>query len=872
MQLARIQSLVDHCVSLDTETHLRQPGLPVPPLVLGSAAWLEPGPKVVGALLDKQQILESFIQALEDQNTVISGAHITYDLLVVATYLAKLGIDVLPLIFKAFEEDRIYDILIAEKLHAIANGHLGKDPITGSGLKGYTLDAVTDLVLGRTNAKANDEYRLRYAEFDGVPLDQLPQEAHDYPIDDARNTHEDTLAQTGHLPKVATQHNWGPGGVSCIDCGATKFSVPCLTRRPHRNLYDLSSQLYSAFTLELGAVWGFKVDQSYVDIIEQYSMKRKAAGIAPFVQAGIIRTDGTEDRAVLKKLVAQAYGSKEPCTVCAGTGKVKHPVQDTLRCPDCKGRCQPWKSGGTLKEPTVASCTTCNTTGRVFHHNVKMMTCEGPHGEKTCDGTGLLLTEDVPRSDKEGIAFGRDALAECGQEFLMSLAHFKEDEKVLKDYVPYLREARVADPVTGQLSDIPLTLKPNAVLETGRVSYRGYIQTFPRKPGFIDRDTGQYIPSLRECFVARPGTVFSSEDYEAGELITHAQNTLWVTGSSELARALVAGIKVHNALAGTMLGITYEEYQARQKEKICKDMRQAAKPANFGYPGGLGAVTLVHQQRKQGPDTPHPSGPNLVQDENGNLVPGYKGLRFCILMDGADSCGGDEKNTNLWKWEKISPTCRHCLDCATRLKDLWLRQWPENEKYFKIINECVNQGMEITPEALARWPHLKDWFEPDQRLAPGEIMQHVSGRVRGGTEYCSAANSLFQGLLGDAAKSAFRRIQRECYDSTFRVPDLAHENSVKSNYAGGPSPLLGSRAIVFIHDELLMEHPESVASDGAYRVSEVMVDELRHYCPDLAPACKAEPTLMKRWFKGASKVTDSNGRLIPWEPSVQKAA
>jgi hypothetical protein len=41
------------------------------------------------------------------------------------------------------------------------------------------------------------------------------------------------------------------------------------------------------------------------------------------------------------------------------------------------------------------------------------------------------------------------------------------------------------------------------VLDTGRVSYRGYVQLLPRRPGFVDKETGEYVPSLRECIVAR---------------------------------------------------------------------------------------------------------------------------------------------------------------------------------------------------------------------------------------------------------------------------------------------------------------------------------------------------------------------------------
>lgn len=438
-------------------------------------------------------------------------------------------------------------------------------------------------------------------------------------------------------------------------------------------------------------------------------------------------------------------------------------------------------------------------------------------------------------------------------------------------------------PIPGHYRDVPLTLRPNPVLETGRVSYDGVIQLFKRQPGHFDAESGEWVPSLRECIEARPGHVLGSIDYDSGELITHAQSCIWITGFSKLAKALVDGLKPHNALGATMIGLSYEEFDRQMKDKsssrfaYCKNARQAAKPPNFGYPGGMGAVKLVLQQRKQGPNTPHPNGPSWVKDDDGKLVRGYKGLRFCLLMDGTDHCGGDGNMLRTWKDRKIPPTCKRCIECAVRLKQVWQRQWPENTTYFQFIQACVENGQAVTGEMLARWPHLRETFVVGQRLAPGEIVQHYSGRIRGGIDFCSGANGFFQGLLGDIAKSALRRVSRECYDPTIRIDAFAHENSRRSRYADGASPLYGTRVIVFQHDELLPEFPEDVAHDAATRVSEVMVEEMMHYCPDLAPAAKAPPALMRQWNKLAEPAYKVNGvicnektpgaRLVPWEPT-----
>lgn len=932
MRLERILGLADFGLGFDTETHKIQQGLLVPPLVCGSAAWFEPGPTIQGLLLDKQTTLETFAEALDDPNRIIVGANISFDAAVLANEFAKRGIDVMPDIFRALAEDRVYDIQIAEALHGVAYGMLNKDPRTGgpllnpeTGRRGrYSLATCVDLVLGRLDAKANDEWRERYSELEFVPIADWPPVARDYPIDDAKNTLEVALAQAGLIVKTSTKHEWGPRG-ACIHCGSTRFSTACMVRQRHKNLHDLSNQVWTAFSMHAGAAWGFHVNQASVDIIEKYALRNRDGGMKPFLDASLIRSDGSEDRSELKRRVAIAYGASGTCETCNGTGKVPSPAAKPIRCTDCKGRCQPWKAGGKIKEPTVEYCATCKNTAQIPNPNPAMVICFAYSGEtdkngepvkvKTCDGTGMILNEDVPRSEKEGIGYGRDCLSESGDEFLMSYADYQEDAKDLNVYIPYLRKARA--PINGHGSEcpvfkgdkkdnecicqgpyfeIPLTLRPNVILATGRTSYDGVIQLFKRQPGHLDLETKEYIPSLRECIQARPRHVLGTIDYDSGELVTHAQSCIWTTGYSSLAEALRSGVKVHNALGATMIGFSYEEFQARVKEKWCKNARQAAKPGNFGFPGGMGPVKMVLQQRKQGPDTPHESGPQeiTITDDNGNQqkVRGYKGLRFCILMHNAEACG--VRKTTIWKQNRIPPTCVECIECAIRLKEIWLRQWPENTQYFKFINDCVRNGMYISPESLERWPWLKETFAPGERLEQRQIMQHVSGRLRTATDgddespYCSLANGFFQGLLGDLAKAAVRRISRECYDRTIRVPDFAYENSVKSRFAGGESPLYGSRLIVFQHDEILPEMPESVAHEAANRISEIMVDEMRWYCPDLAPAAKAPPALMEKWYKGAepvylhglvgkdgkvdkSKPRDEYDRLVPWRPATLAA-
>src|SRR5678816_3923990 len=103
-------------VAFDTETHLIQTGLLAPPLVCASIASVNNS-----RLLDKQQALDYFRRLL-NSNAIIVGANVAFDALVMAVYAAKQGTDLVPSIFRAYKEGRIFDVQVAEALHAIGLG------------------------------------------------------------------------------------------------------------------------------------------------------------------------------------------------------------------------------------------------------------------------------------------------------------------------------------------------------------------------------------------------------------------------------------------------------------------------------------------------------------------------------------------------------------------------------------------------------------------------------------------------------------------------------------------------------------------------------------------------------------------------------
>jgi DNA polymerase I len=98
---------------------------------------------------------------------------------------------------------------------------------------------------------------------------------------------------------------------------------------------------------------------------------------------------------------------------------------------------------------------------------------------------------------------------------------------------------------------------------------------------------------VRSCFVARPGFYLCSVDYSQLELCTLAQVVYDAGCGSVLRDAINSGRDLHLDLACSLRGWDYHGAKARKKEEPYASGRQAAKAANFGYPGGLGVRRFV---------------------------------------------------------------------------------------------------------------------------------------------------------------------------------------------------------------------------------------------------------------------------------------
>lgn len=379
----------------------------------------------------------------------------------------------------------------------------------------------------------------------------------------------------------------------------------------------------------------------------------------------------------------------------------------------------------------------------------------------------------APKTDTGQTSADRVTLEESGDEVLEKFAEISKVEKV-SGYLETLEGAATT----------PLNIRPNVLLATGRASYEGIVQLLPREGG------------VRGCIKFRG--VGSSVDYAAVELSTLAQVCIWMVGHSDLADAINAGKDPHCILAARLANEQYETFYKRYKDGdvSAKDLRQAGKAANFGFPGMMGAPKFVIAKRKEG-------------------------ARVCEWFYRDGRCGETKQNT--WKHRDIERNlCSRCLAVAEELRDGYLEMWSEIKPYWKIVATQVEQN--------------------------GYIEQFISKRRRGIDRAPAAANSYFQGLASEGAKRAVVQLTKEMYI----------ERS---------SPLFGSRLTVFAHDESIIDIPEMSTkhvSDAAHRQATVMIEGMKSVVPDVA--IKAEPALMRYWYKKAEPVFNEEGLLVPWEP------
>ena len=170
-------------IYIDLETHLFGPGNMAPKPVCMSFDAGEGGHLVPWWTGEAEEILKECLRSAARGEVVLAAHKASYDFSCILNHASHLG----PLIFAAYAADGITCSRTREKLLDIAEGKLrGSYNDQGEWIDSdYRLNVLSQRYFDFEMDKGADGYRTRYSELDGVPIEQWPQRAIDYAIEDA---------------------------------------------------------------------------------------------------------------------------------------------------------------------------------------------------------------------------------------------------------------------------------------------------------------------------------------------------------------------------------------------------------------------------------------------------------------------------------------------------------------------------------------------------------------------------------------------------------------------------------------------------------------------------------------------------------------
>ena len=346
--------------------------------------------------------------------------------------------------------------------------------------------------------------------------------------------------------------------------------------------------------------------------------------------------------------------------------------------------------------------------------------------------------DTVPRTEKGQISTAKNVIEDCNHPLLTSLVEFKRLQKSASTYISKMFDDIIHPGFIG----------------LGACSTR----TSCREPNAQNQPT---LKGIRECYEPRPGYVYLDADFDSQEMRMLAQTCIDLFGQSKLAAMYQQDrhYDPHLDFAASIMGISIGEAKdlLLAGDKTAKAMRQRAKVANFGFPGGMSSNTLVTYAKQWG-----------------------------VILTPQES---------------------------RMLRDRWFDFFPEVKRFLEYVGEL--NGVMTLPRG---------------------------GVVRGGVGYTEGANGFFQGPGAHATKAALWEVSKRCYTK----PD---------------SFLYGSRPVLEIHDEILLETPIEAGHWAAIELEGVMIRAMEEWTPDVPSSASA--TLMMCWSKQAEQIWE-NGRMAPW--------
>jgi hypothetical protein len=249
---------------------------------------------------------------------------------------------------------------------------------------------------------------------------------------------------------------------------------------------------------------------------------------------------------------------------------------------------------------------------------------------------------------------------------------------------------------------------------------------------------------------------------------------------------------------------------------------------------------------------------------------GADGLRAYAQASYGVELTADEARRWREAWLGLFPEMRRYLDGGDTLmrvgETLDLNAYPDS---FSTISEETGAAIVLRVASGATGTSTGRVFSPDEMAwAWGEIAASRAGRMKGLSDDIAAhrgSRDLQRAIQAGYTAAIFTgRVRADCtYTESRNWPfqALAADGAKLALY---DLIQAGHRVVAFIHDEVLVEIPETAdLTAAAEDVRRRMVDAMRLVCPDVE--IRAEYAAMRRWQKGAVAVRDLYGHLIPYE-------
>lgn len=579
--------------AFDFETHLIGPDLcpcglvhdTLPPAVCMSWA-LEDGRSDVVTAAEGLAILE---ECLDDPTCHIIGAETAFDVLVSCVYSGAEHDLWLAAWVKAYEEGRVHDVLVRQKLLNLAVGRLdfhrhsdGRSVRVSKNLSGTCKD-----LLGYSLSKPDQETkathpRLRYAELDGIPISEWAAKAKregwaDCPVEYSRADSIETL--NCFLAQEAWREHRLYAPIVELWSGARIMPEG----REANPLDDAHAQTCHALWLKKMSAEGIWIDEAALDKFERRMMADYVDLCEETRKYGLLRREYWRDLKRLRELKSDFARNADWKELKAA---LDFDDAEALACWE-ELRAQGLVRWRHVKNQKIA---------RTRMYDVFTMAGQSPpHTEKW---------EPLKHRDDEYVALDADA---CRLGGLLEKS-LELEELQLVAYADLVHTSNVVN------TDIPKLRKGvDAPIHTHFDSLKASGRTGSSDPPIQNRARGEKDRAGdRECFIPDPNPdaatgeewVMIDVDDPQLELFAHAQNCKWLLGYSTLGDSLNRGEDPHTAFAAKIIGakeardVTYAEAEALYKSKRIDGERDAAKGTNFGRLGALGAKTMARTAPK----------------------------------------------------------------------------------------------------------------------------------------------------------------------------------------------------------------------------------------------------------------------------------